>query len=429
MPLQNPVVVIPGITATSLVDEYPLEANTVWSMVFNKEYERVALHPDDLRFEAIEPARVTAGRVFPIYEDLIKALRHELSQQADQPTPVFAFPYDWRMDVRLTAARLAAFVEEVLGRTRLLRHYGNADGLAVDLVGHSMGGLVICEYLAQAGRRAKVGKVVTIGTPWLGSIEAIVKIATGMTLLTGSEPKERERETARILPAIYQLFPSWPGAVVDSAGRDVDVFDPANMQASIIDSLAEFVRLYAVGVRAAERRNEALRILGDMLSWARAHRRTVTGFRTSGSPPRQVDWLVIAGLGQRTRLSLTVERARGGPRFVLDDAQFVDEYTPDTPESRRTGDGTVPLPAALPPFLPESNVVCVGADDLNFFELRDRLLVDVGGMHGLLPRINLVQRLVTKHLHPRYRGEVWGRRVPGAATWTPPIAGLPEKTH
>ncbi|HEX7063295.1 MAG TPA: hypothetical protein VF200_15085 [Woeseiaceae bacterium] len=428
MPLQNPVVVIPGITATSLVDEYPLEANIVWSMVFNKEYERVALHPDDLRFEAIEPARVTAGRVFPIYEDLIKALRHELSPQADQPTPVFAFPYDWRMDVRLTAARLTAFVEEVLGRTRLLRHYGNADGLAVDLVGHSMGGLVICEYLAQAGRRAKVGKVVTIGTPWLGSVEAIVKIATGMTLLTGSEPKERERETARILPAIYQLFPSWPGAVVDAEGRDVDVFDPANMQASVIDSLTEFVRLYAVGVRAAERRNEALRILGDMLSWARAHRATVTGFRTSGSPPRQVDWLVIAGLGQRTRLSLTVDRARGGPRFVLDDAQFVDEYTPDTPGSRRTGDGTVPLPAALPPFLPESNVVCVGEDDLNFFELRDRLLVDIGGMHGLLPRINLVQRLVTKHLQPRYRGEVWGRRVPGVARWTPPIAGLPEKS-
>lgn len=428
MPLQNPVVVIPGITATSLIDEYPLEANTVWSMVFNKEHERIALHPDDLRFEAIEPARVTPGRVFPIYEDLIKALRHELSPQADQPTPVFAFPYDWRMDVRLTAARLAAFVDEVLGRTRLLRHYGNADGLAVDLVGHSMGGLVICEYLAQAGRRAKVGKVATIGTPWLGSVEAIVKIATGMTLLTGSEPKERERETARILPAIYQLFPSWPGAVVDAEGRDVDVFDPANMQASVIDSLTEFVRLYAVGVRAAERRNEALRILGDMLSRARAHRRTVTGFRTSGSPPRQVDWLVIAGLGQRTRLSVTVDGAHGGPRFVLDDSQFIDEYSPEAPESRRTGDGTVPLPAALPPFLPESNVVCVAPDDLNFFELGDRLLVDIGGMHGLLPRINLVQRLVTKHLLPRYRGEVWGRRVPGAAAWTPPIAGLPEKS-
>lgn len=427
MPLQNPVVVIPGITATSLVDEYPLAVDTVWSMVVNKEYERVALHPDDLRYEALEPARVVAGRVFPIYEDLIKALRHELSPQADQPTPVFAFPYDWRMDIRLTAAKLGAFIDEVLARTRLLRHYADGGELAVDLVGHSMGGLVIGEYLAQAGRRAKVGKVVTIGTPWLGSIEAIVKIATGMTLLTGSEPKERERETARILPSIYQLFPGWPGAVVDREGRDVDVFDPANMQATVVDSLAEFVRLYAVGVKARDRRAQAERLLADLLAWGRAHRATIAGFRTAQSSVRQADWLVIAGIGQRTRLQVTVDRARGAPRFVIDDAQFVNELSPQTPDSLRTGDGTVPLPAALPPFLPASQVVCVAEDDLSFFELRDRLLVEVGGMHGLLPRLNIVQRLVTKHLLPRYRGEVWGRRVPGATSWRPPIPDLPEK--
>jgi pimeloyl-ACP methyl ester carboxylesterase len=427
MPLQNPVVVIPGITATSLVDEYPLEADTIWSMVVNKEYERVALHPDDLRYEALEPARVVAGRVFPIYEDLIKALRHELSPQADQPTPVFAFPYDWRMDIRLTAAKLGAFIDEVLGRTRLLRHYAGADELAVDLVGHSMGGLVICDYLARAGRRAKVGKVATIGTPWLGSIEAIVKIATGMTLLTGTEPKARERETARILPAIYQLFPGWPGAVVDREGRDVDIFDPGNMQASVVDSLAEFVRLYAVGVKARDRRAQAERLLADMLAWGKAHRATVTGFRTGQSSVKQSDWLVIAGIGQRTRLQVTVDRGRDGPRFVIDDSQFVNELSPVAPDSLRTGDGTVPLPAALPPFLPSSQVVCVAEDDLNFFELRDRLLVEVGGMHALLPRMNIVQRLVTRHLRPRYRGEVWGRRVPGAASFRPPIPGLPEK--
>ena len=53
---QNPVIVIPGITATSLVDDYPLKVDEIWTMVFNKEYERVALHPDDMRYEAVEPA-------------------------------------------------------------------------------------------------------------------------------------------------------------------------------------------------------------------------------------------------------------------------------------------------------------------------------------------------------------------------------------
>ena len=273
MAIQNPVVVIPGITATNLLDDYPLKTDEVWSMVFAKEYERIALHPDDLRYEAVEPAHVFAGRVFPIYNDLIKALRHELSVRADRPTPVFAFPYDWRVDVRLTAQRLGDFVEEVLARTRLLRHYANARELRVDLVGHSMGGLIICEYLSQAGENAQVKKVVTIGTPYLGSVEAIVKITTGMSLLTGDEPREREREGARVTPAVYQLFPSYSGAAVDSSGQEVDLFDSANMQSSILDSLEEFVRLYSVGTRRTERRAKAEGILEDLLEQGRKHRR------------------------------------------------------------------------------------------------------------------------------------------------------------
>ena len=70
MAVQNPVIVVPGITATSLVDDYPLNTDELWSMVVNKEYARIALHPDDLRYEAIEPAHVVPRQLFPIYEDL-----------------------------------------------------------------------------------------------------------------------------------------------------------------------------------------------------------------------------------------------------------------------------------------------------------------------------------------------------------------------
>jgi pimeloyl-ACP methyl ester carboxylesterase len=398
-------------------------------MVFNKESERVALHPDDLRYDAIEPAQILAGQVFPIYDDLIKALRHELSAQADQPTPVYAFPYDWRMDIRQTALRLKAFADEVIARTRLLKHYADGRDLQVDLVGHSMGGLVICEYLAQFGRKANTGKVVTIGTPYLGSIESIVKIATGMSLLTGTEPKERERETARVTPSLYQLFPSYRGATVDPAGHNVDIYDPSNMQTSVLESLTEFVRLYSVSTRASERRERAREILGNMLAQGRRHRETVTGFTTTRSSVARANWLAIAGVGQRTRIQITVDRDRRGPRFAIDDNQFVNELGSENPDSSRTGDGMVPVAAAVPPFLPATKLVCVTEHDLAFLELRDRLLAEVGGMHALLPRINLVQRLVAKHLLPAYRGDVWGRRLPGAGSWDPPIAGLAEKAY
>jgi len=427
MRLQNPVIVIPGITATNLIDDYPLRADEIWTMVFNKEYERVALHPDDLRFEAIEPAHVVAGQLFPVYDDLIRALRHELSPRADQPTPVFAFPYDWRMDVRATAGKLAVFIDEVLARTRLLKHYARADGLQVDLVGHSMGGLVITEYLAQSGRQARVAKVATIGTPFLGSVEAIVKMTTGMSLLTGPEPREREREAARVTPALYQLYPSYAGATVDSAGNPVDIFAPANIQKSVIDSLTEFVRLYSVSTRANERRERAIEILDDMLTNARAHRDNVMQLRLTDAGIRQEDWLAIIGIGEKTRIRLTVSRGDNGPRFMISEDQFVNELGRHDGRTLDTGDGTVPLAGALPPFLPATRLVCVRDDDLEFLEIRDRLLVGLGGFHGLLPRVNLVQRLVTRHLSPAYGGRVWGRRLPGIRSWNPPIPGLAER--
>ncbi len=428
MPVQNPVIVVPGITATDLVDDYPLRADEVWTMVFNREYERVALHPDDLRYEAVEPAHVVAGQLFPIYNDLIRALRHELSAHADKPTPVYAFPYDWRMDIRLTARRLGRFVDEVIARTRLLKHYGSAEDLQVDLVGHSMGGLVITEYLADRRRKSRVGKVVTIGTPFQGSVEAIVKVTTGMSLITGPEPKEREREAARVTPALYQLFPSFGEAVTDIDGNDVDIFDPQNIQQSIVDSLTEFVRLYSVSTRRADRAAKASEILGNMLAAGRSHRKSVQRFKPSHAGIRRRDWLAIIGIGESTRSQMTVDNSGNRTRFVIDETQFVNRMTGADGKPAKTGDGTVPLAGAIPPFLPATHPVCIKDSDLEFLELRDRIMVGVGGLHGLLPRINLVQRLVTRHLNPRYHGQVWGRRLPGAQSWNPPIDGLSERT-
>lgn len=422
-PRQNPVIVVPGITATDFHDDYPHGSDHIWSMVRHKDFERIALHPDDLRYEAREPAHVRPGRAFPIYNDLVQALRHELSPRADQPTPVFLFPYDWRRDIRFTAQQLGDFVQEVLSRTRLLKHYAKPEGLRVDLVGHSMGGLIITEYLSQAGRRSAVGKVATIGTPFRGSIEAVVKITTGMSLLAGSEPQEREREAARVTPAVYQLLPWFSGAAFRAeGGPDVDLLDPANMQSSVVDSLEEFVRLYAVDTPAPKRRDRAREILSELLAGGAAMRDTVQGLRLPEIGMKRSDWLVIAGLGEDTRNSIEVQQRANGHRFVIQDEQFQS----DVP-NRATGDHTVPLIGAIPPFLPESHVVCVMRKDLGVLELRDRVLVGLGGFHGLLPKVNLVQRLVTRFLRPDYNGPVWGRPLPKCRSWNPPIEGIEQK--
>jgi pimeloyl-ACP methyl ester carboxylesterase len=80
--------------------------------------------------------------------------------------PVYGFNYPWFATVHDSAARLARFVDDVKRET------GAAH---VDLVAHSLGGLVAVEYLRAHGGVAEVRRLVTIasphaGVPWRGPI-------------------------------------------------------------------------------------------------------------------------------------------------------------------------------------------------------------------------------------------------------------------
>ncbi len=426
---QNPVIVIPGITATTLHDDYPLDTRDLWTMILHKEYHRAALHPDDVRYETVEPAHVFPGRVFSIYDEMIEALRHDLSPKADKPTPVFAFPYDWRQRLQDTAVQLDEFVGEVVARTKLLRHYKGYEKVGkVDLVGHSMGGLLICEYLRRFGHKKRVGKIATLGTPFLGSLEAVVKLATGMGNLSGTKPSERERETARTIPALYQLLPWFDKAVTNAkTGAKVSLFKPGNWQRSVLESLIEYVRLNSVKYHRprAVREKRADDILKSMLAGARELRDTVSGLSLAPAGLTAKSWLAIVGVGEKTRLRMTVTGLPDNPRFFINDDQYKNAWRRRKP-SRDTGDGTVPLMGALPPFFSESSPVCVCPGDFGI-ELKDRVLMGLTTFHALLPNLNLAQRLVLKHLRPAFRGDVWGRRVPGVSEWNPPIPTLEEK--
>ena len=220
MALPHPVIVVPGITATYLHDEYPLPSEDIWKVI-KKQYERIALHPNDLRYEAQQPARVKPGQIFEIaYEELIDELRYNLASREEEPVPVYPFGYDWRMPLDITEKQLAAFVTEVIERTKLLKHYHRdkyQDNPKVNFFGHSMGGLVIAGYLEREGSKAPVHKVVTLATPFQGSFEAVIKVATGTANLGTTPPSSREREAARLTPALYHLIPNFSHGIEASA--------------------------------------------------------------------------------------------------------------------------------------------------------------------------------------------------------------------
>jgi pimeloyl-ACP methyl ester carboxylesterase len=432
--LVHPVIVVPGITASALRDEYAVEPELVWSLV-RKDYERVMLHPDDTRYELREPARVREDHVLGLpYRELIRELRHDLSLREDQPTPVYAFAYDWRQPLARIEAQLARFIDEVIGRTALLPHYhkaGYADEPRVNLVGHSMGGLVIAGLLASGGG-AKVGKVASLATPFRGSLEAVVKITTGLAELGPGVASSRDREAARLTPSLYHLAPKFRGCMIDEDERVVgsSFLDPGRWQRGVVETLAEFIRLH--GREPKGRREQAEALLAALIAEAARHRRRVERLDLAGAGFAPSDWMGVVGVGRETRVRVRIRDVGDYSLLHLTDRDRLDQWRVAGGDAELTGDGTVPYRGAEPQFLPVESLVCVAPEDFGAWELRDLLLAAdfAGGFHGVLPKMNLIHRLVTSHFEGAPRKGCWGRPSPALADparWTPPIAGLPRR--
>jgi pimeloyl-ACP methyl ester carboxylesterase len=427
MPLASPVIVVPGITASSLRDEYPLPSESVWS-VLTKDYSRISLHPDNTRYEVMEPARLRADQLFEVaYRELIEELRFNLREKEDEPVAVYPFAYDWRHPLEVIELQLADFVDEVIERTKLMRHYhasGYANAPKVNLVAHSMGGLIVTGYLARRGPTARVAKVATLATPFLGSFEAVIKISTGTANLGTDAPSSREREAARLTPALYHLLPTCPGLEIAPPLPQADLFDPRIWQPSVLSTLEEYIRLY--GANPQNGRIQADQLFRAMLDAARMHRSRTDGFKLASAGLGANDWLCVAGADSVTRVRLKVTSSSAGPDFDLSSADRDNQWGKGvTPAQRRqTGDGTVPFEAALPPFLQPEKIVCVTPDDYGYWEVQDRVVSAAAGFHGILPNMDMLHRLIVRHFtgRPDTRGNTWGRPVPGVSNWQPPLA-------
>lgn len=84
--------------------------------------------------------------------------------------PVYLFSYDWRKSNEITSEKLDAFIDSI-----------NEGGkLKVDLIAHSMGGLVSSHYLAK--HDDKVDKYISFGTPYEGAPHAYNEMTNGNIL-------------------------------------------------------------------------------------------------------------------------------------------------------------------------------------------------------------------------------------------------------
>ena len=232
-----PIIIIPGITGSELVNQKTGEK--LWPELFPKDKEALTLpirsailseNRDDIAATSvIESAQLI--KFIPeigVYGALLDALeKHGGYRRGDIDAPLpdgdrdtfYLFAYDWRRDNVESARKLAEKIAEIKRRT-------NKPDLRFDIIAHSMGGL-IARYFAMYGdldvlgaeqpqpdwRGARsISRLVLFGTPNAGSMDALRSLIYGYSVTEADKPrinlfKSLGRAMIFTNPSVYQLLP------------------------------------------------------------------------------------------------------------------------------------------------------------------------------------------------------------------------------
>jgi hypothetical protein len=146
----------------------------------------------------------------------------------------FHFPYDWRRDNQVSASKLKNQTREWLERWR---KKGNAQAKLI-LIAHSMGGLVSRYFLEKLEGWKDTLALITIGTPYSGSLNALDALANGIR--KGPLGLVDLSEMVRSFTSLYQLLPIYK--CYDDGGGDLKIvgktsgipnLDPARAEAAL----------------------------------------------------------------------------------------------------------------------------------------------------------------------------------------------------
>lgn len=303
------LVFIPGTLGSELWDG----GNRVWP---GTTWEAIKGFSDTRFQQLLKPGltprdivRTAAGGFIGIYSNWIEAFEaiSRGGQRLFLETPdagkaktLYVFPYDWRVDLTISATLFADLLDLIVAKT------ADAD---IKLACHSMGGVLARYYLESGtftGRAAftHISLLVTLGTPHNGATAAYAA-ATGLdktNFLSYDQTKTLANDTRYL--SIYQLFPVKTHSFIWSRDTQSSITDYAADNAAIVKKFG----LTNAGLTA----------------W--------TTFRAAltGNRPKHVRYFFIVGSRQETLVRLLWDGATL-QRVELEDA----------------GDGTVSLPGAM----------------------------------------------------------------------------------
>jgi pimeloyl-ACP methyl ester carboxylesterase len=230
LPMPDVVVLLPGILGSVLQrdgrDVWAMSPGAAWRALVSlgNSVNDLELHGDDPSVDDLGDG-VTAPRLQPDLHlipglwsiDGYTHIRSSIFATFDvvEGQNWFDFPYDWRRDNRVAARHLAERAPEWLRAWR--QRSGNNDAKLV-LVGHSMGGLVARHYLEVLEGWRDTRTLVTFGTPYRGSLNALDFLCNGFKKKIGPLGIDLTK-LLRSLTSVYQLLPRYP--VVDTGTGDL----------------------------------------------------------------------------------------------------------------------------------------------------------------------------------------------------------------
>jgi hypothetical protein len=225
--MEDVVVLLPGILGSVLqkngADLWGLSkgaaARALWH--FGNNISGLAIPTDKLDADDFDDD-VTATSLLPDahlipyfwkidgYSLIARTLQNSLNLTAGQN--YFEFPYDWRRDNRVAARRL----KELSARWLDVQRRAGAKDPQLILIAHSMGGLVSRYFLEVLDGWRDTRMLITLATPFRGSINALNFISNGLVKRVGPLKLLDFSNMLRSFPSVYQLLPTY--ACYDPAG-------------------------------------------------------------------------------------------------------------------------------------------------------------------------------------------------------------------
>jgi pimeloyl-ACP methyl ester carboxylesterase len=213
---KNPILIVPGLTGTEMFEnseklwlDLARNFTDIGDQFMDPMQFNYNLTPtDDLNIGSVisrETVNVGVGNI-TVYDYTFGLMQEFINQGYAENESLFTFPYDWRYgvsgeysDEKTNSDLLGEKINDILQQT------GSSE---VDVVAHSMGGLIVKKYVMDHPTDNHIGKAVFVGVPNTGAPKSVKVLLQGDNFGVLGLNDSEIKKIAENMPASYDLLPS-----------------------------------------------------------------------------------------------------------------------------------------------------------------------------------------------------------------------------